>query len=345
MCVSENGLKDQRVTRAVRVCKNIVSAFSYSWKKKKALMKVQQELNLPQHKLKTACVTRWGSMQMMIARVLEQRKAITQVLSEDKKSRHLVPSWADLDVLEAVSKALSPLMEFTDALSGEEYVTISFVKPVLHILNSRVLAEEEDDVELTKTIKTSILRYLKEKYSDPITEELLDTASFVDPRFKATYISAHNVPTIQEKVKTEMEKMSEAEVCRESQITETAEPTTSSAVAKKQKRSLGSFFKGSEAIPSATPTLSLQQSLEAEMSSYLVSPMLDSEANPLDWWRKHHVHFPNLSKVAKRYLCIPATSSPSERVFSSGGNIVTCLRSCLKPEKVNMLVFLSKNLE
>ncbi|GAA6085766.1 zinc finger BED domain-containing protein 4-like [Tachysurus ichikawai] len=155
-------------------------------KKKKALMKVQQELNLPQHKLKTACVTRWGSMQMMIARVLEQRKAITQVLSEDKKSRHLVPSWADLDILEAVSKALSPLMEFTDALSGEEYVTISFVKPVLHILNSRVLAEEKDDVELTKTIKTSILRYLKEKYSDPITEELLDTASFVDPRFKAT---------------------------------------------------------------------------------------------------------------------------------------------------------------
>lgn len=153
MCVSENGLKDQRVTRAVRVCKNIVSAFSYSWEKKKTLMKVQQELNLPQHKLKTACVTRWGSMQMMIARVLEQRKAITQVLSEDKKSRHLVPSWADLDVLEAVSKALSPLMEFTDALSGEEYVTISFVRPVLHILNSRVLAEEEDDVELTKLSK------------------------------------------------------------------------------------------------------------------------------------------------------------------------------------------------
>lgn len=71
-------------------------------------MKVQQELNLPQHKLKMACVTRWGLMQMMIARVLEQRKAITQVLSEDKKSRHLVPSWTDLDVLEAVSKALSP---------------------------------------------------------------------------------------------------------------------------------------------------------------------------------------------------------------------------------------------
>ncbi|CAM4712000.1 unnamed protein product [Leuciscus chuanchicus] len=135
----ENAMKYQCVVRAVRVCKNIVSAFSYSWKKKAALGK------------------------------------------------------ADLDVLETVNRALSPLMELTDCLSGEEYVTISFVRPVLHILNSRVLAEEEDDVELTKTIKTSILAYLKEKYSDPITEELLDTNSFVDPRFKTTYISVHHV--------------------------------------------------------------------------------------------------------------------------------------------------------
>ena len=129
-------MEDQRVQREMRVCKKIVSAFSYSWKKKKALVKAQQELNLPQHKLKTACATRWGSMQMMTARILEQKKAITQVLADNEKSRQLVPSWADLDVLEAVNKALSPLMEFTDVLSGEEYVTISFVNSVLHILHS-----------------------------------------------------------------------------------------------------------------------------------------------------------------------------------------------------------------
>lgn len=57
---------------------------------------------------------------MITARVLEQKKAITQVLADNtkKKSRHLVLSWADLAVLEAVIKALSPLMESTDALSG-----------------------------------------------------------------------------------------------------------------------------------------------------------------------------------------------------------------------------------
>ena len=209
-------MEDQRVQREMRVCKKIVSAFSYSWKKKKALVKAQQELNLPQHKLKTACATRWGSMQMMTARILEQKKAITQILADDEKSRQLVPSWADLDVLEAVNKALSPLMEFTDALSGEEYVTISFVNSVLHILHSWVLAEEEDDMELTKTIKTCILEYLKEKFSEPITEELLEA-----------YTSAHHVPTIQEEVRTEMME-SAAAVHRES-TPESTEPSTSSS--------------------------------------------------------------------------------------------------------------------
>lgn len=53
----------------------------------------------------------------MIARVLEQEKAILKVLSSDRKTRHLVPSWQDTEVLEPVHNALYPLVEFTDALS------------------------------------------------------------------------------------------------------------------------------------------------------------------------------------------------------------------------------------
>lgn len=67
----------------------------------------------------------------MIEQVLQQQRAISQVLASDKKTRHLVLTWQDLEVLKSVHKALKPLVEFTDALSGEDYVTVSFVKPVL----------------------------------------------------------------------------------------------------------------------------------------------------------------------------------------------------------------------
>ena len=117
----------------------MLSALSNSWKRRRELAKAQAELGLPAHQLITDTPTRWGSLQQMIERVIEQEKALSQVLRADKKTRHLVLTWQDLDVLESMNKALSPLMEFTDALSGELYTSVSYLKPVLHLFNNQIL--------------------------------------------------------------------------------------------------------------------------------------------------------------------------------------------------------------
>lgn len=89
---------------------------------------------------------------------------------------------------------------------------------------------------------------------------------------------------------------------------------------KKARKSLGKFFKKTSAMPAA---LQLEEAITSELNSYLLSPSIDSEDDPLKWWRLHQINFPRMSRVAQNYLCIPATSSPSERVFSTGGNVVT----------------------
>ena len=53
--------------------------------------------------------------------------------------------------------------------------------------------------------------------------------------------------------------------------------------------------------------------------------------------------FPHLENLAKKYLAIPATSTPSERVFSVAGIVVDKRRAALTPEMVDALVFLNKN--
>ena len=84
--------------------------------------------------------------------------------------------------------------------------------------------------------------------------------------------------------------------------------------------------------------------VKEEIECYLSAPNLDVEVNPLLWWKVEGVHYPMLSKLARKYLVICATSSPSEHVFSSSGKTMTPLRANLKPGNVDKLVFLAKNL-
>ena len=70
----------------------------------------------------------------------------------------------------------------------------------------------------------------------------------------------------------------------------------------------------------------------------------DAKTNPLDWWKKWGSKFPNLAQLARRYLAMPATSAPVERLFSVAGLVATAKRSRLAPSTVSLLVFLHEAL-
>ena len=87
-----------------------------------------------------------------------------------------------------------------------------------------------------------------------------------------------------------------------------------------------------------------QQSLRDEFTSYIEERPLHPNSDPLQWRMQNEKRFPKVAVVAKRYLCAPAASVPSERVFSAADNIITKKRCSLLSQNVNCLVFLDKNL-
>ena len=180
-----NALKDEtRITRAIAVCKKVVHHFAHSWKKRRNLTEAQITKGLPQHSLVTDCPTRWGS-QHKISRIIA---AIRMVLSEDRKTTHLIPMWQDSMVLESINAALSPVAEFTDFMSGKKHVSVSAIKPLMQHLERILLEEKEDESDLIKNIKLHIFEYMDSKYNDSSTEDLLNLCTFLDPRFKFDYI-------------------------------------------------------------------------------------------------------------------------------------------------------------
>jgi len=68
-------------------------------------------------------------------------------------------------------------------------------------------------------------------------------------------------------------------------------------------------------------------------------PIAETE-NPLIWWRLNRNCFPVLANFVKTVLCVPATSVPCERLFSSSGYIVSKTLAALLPKKVTTLVCL-----
>jgi hypothetical protein len=67
------------------------------------------------------------------------------------------------------------------------------------------------------------------------------------------------------------------------------------------------------------------------------------EEDPLFWWNQKKVILPNLAIQARVYLAIPATSVPSERLFSSAGNVFTKKRNRLSQNNLHNILFLREN--
>ena len=81
-----------------------------------------------------------------------------------------------------------------------------------------------------------------------------------------------------------------------------------------------------------------------EVDKYLAETPLNHDENCLEWWSRNSSRFPAVAELAKRYLCIPATSVPAERIFTTAGLTISQQRSSLKPENADILIFLNKNL-
>ena len=186
-----------------------MSAFSMSWKRRRDLSSTQVTMKLPQHSLSADCVTRWGSTGKMVGRIREQQEAINFVLGNDRKASHLVLNWQQKDVLEAIDKTLSPLKKMTDLLSGEDYVTISAIKPMLHHIFEDILKSEENDVSLTKDMKKIIKDDLEGRYSSANGEInlIMNLSNFIDPRFRADYLSDDELALVKEEITVDIDVM------------------------------------------------------------------------------------------------------------------------------------------
>ena len=332
------GLAHPTTDKAIATARKLVSHFKHSVVATTALKEKQEQLNIKQHHLIQDVSTRWNSTFFMIDRLVEQRVAIYAVLHDATVSKdqyqHLDLKEDQWVLLEQLTKVLEPLQMATTVFSYEVNTSSSIIYPVLHGLIRNHLKINDKDVPAVKHFKNQVSQDLTERFE--IDEEYTASSipflcTAVDPRYSSLkFATSEQRSTAHEAI---LQHLKESHF--QSSATEENEGEASEAATQKKTALeilLGDISSKSSAL---TP--------EVELESF-AKEVEGSDTNPLVWWKTNQGRYPHLSKLAKQLLCIPATSVPSERVFSVSGTITSAKRNCIKPENVDMLIFLNKNL-
>ena len=90
----------------------------------------------------------------------------------------------------------------------------------------------------------------------------------------------------------------------------------------------------------------ISSDLQTEVDNYCKTLCLPEEADPLSFWnwKCHAEQYPSLAKLAPKFLCIPASSAPVERLFSTSGKIFCPDRCHQTDQNSEHLMFFRCNL-
>ena len=88
------------------------------------------------------------------------------------------------------------------------------------------------------------------------------------------------------------------------------------------------------------PSFSGSSSIQSDFLEYEKEPAILKDADTLELWKAREHMFPGLTRMAREYLAIPASTASVERLFSKTGAFCSIRRVALTSEHHEALCFL-----
>ena len=334
------------ISDLLKCSRKLVGHFRHSCKASQALKEKQQEDRARKRirKVIQDVPTRWNSSYYMLERLIDLRMPIIAVLTDKNISKQ---SDAELDLTahqwllaDSLVTVLKPFELATTLLSAEENVSLSCILPIMEGLNRGVRSSPNDILEI-KQCKAILNEQLTQRFElDSVDAASLPVlASLLDPRFK----NAKFFPDPADKQEAQEALLALIKEAAPSDTTATVQTPGSPPEKRCDKGQSPWDIVGVEF--DSCGVSDVKQTEEDELKQYFDEEPLPRHKNPLDWWKVKSSTFPRLSIVARRTLCITATSTPAERVFSVGGLVANQQRATLSPANLDAIVFLNKNVQ
>lgn len=315
--------------------KEIDTFFHHSVKASDKLRQLQEQHSQPVKKLIQDVETRWNSTYYMMERYLEQSELVTTTLCL-LGTNNMCLSNDDTMLLQRTVNSLEHFKEATKEMSAEKVTSLSKIIPMVRGIQDYLKSCINAENQLARELQYQ----MEKRFSVIETNFFLAASTFLDPRFKkVSFGDASKVKDTED----HLIRLMRAEEPRGAAVTSQKPTAPVSNVSQQGKKSLWSQF-DNKIEKMATVSSQPSTGPYIELRRYLEEPHIGRYADSLAWWKEHATLFPKLHNLARKFMCTPASSVPSERLFSKAGELISHRRSSLKEENINMILFLNKNM-
>ena len=285
LVVHDGVLSQHAVSDLLAVCRRIVGHFKRSTKAIDKLKDIQQNLSIPNHRLKQDEVTRWNSSLEMLKSIVEQKMALAAYGLDGAIP---VLSVCQLDIANKVIDVLTPIEEITKNISADNS-PISVIIPLVRALH-KALQQHDGDIGV-RGMKSAMLTSLEERFTDIEEIDFLVLGTLLDPRFKDKSFSSAEfcqkaVGTLKSQYTSELEDC-QIEEPPSKQVATDTEALGSSSV----------WSCLTELLTESVTDVPVER--ECEVDQYLAGPLLELKSSPFKWWESYHHRYPVLALLLK----------------------------------------------
>ena len=355
------GVEDvTEVDEIIKHMRKVATFHNKSPKFRSMVEKEQEKAGLKVRPLIQDVATRWGSTKFSSDSFLNHRddkdknrfanfEAINSVLKhlkekeksteKKKKLQKLIFTKEDMVKIENLNDFLTKLSAYSTNLGGSSYVTSSIVLPTIKSIENH-LEPSSSDMTLIADLKCAMLADWYTRKEMYINENVMKKSTALDPRFKDLKVIAKtDRETVYDELEAEMRDLINKDQKSESEDEEDNDDI-SEPDPKKPKMSLDFYESDDEEEGDENEDV-----VKKEIQKYVKEPKADRDSEPLKFWKVKESSYPVLSRLAKKYLAIPATSVEAERRFSDLGNLLTKRRLSMTGANVNKQLFLKNKIK
>ncbi|CAC5403295.1 unnamed protein product [Mytilus coruscus] len=280
-------------------------------------------------RLQSENATLWNSQIIMIRSILAVPE---EKLAKTGASVQL--SLYERKLLKELCSILKPFEDATIMVQKDKSVSASLVVPIYMGLTHQI---NELSVTYNNKMVQTLKLSLEKRLGDSMSDDNFLLAAMLDPTIKLRWCNSSDSMEMENKLLLNAKKyISSIHVDSESCDTDDSPP---------QKKSR-TDSPASGILSFMTPKKKRIRHLSGdpaklEVNQYLMEPCIEN--NPLGFWESNEHNYPILASMAKRFLAIPASSAPVERLFSIAGKIFRPDRCRLSDNTFHKLIMIKCN--